>query len=307
VFGYCEELLCFVVIAEEIDARARGWSIGALGSMGATGAGLSSLVFALVNVLPFGWRALYIIGGGALLVLAYFRRWLPETRRFELRRQEIAVLGSKASVAWTSLRRLVGDYPGRLAALLASVGFVCFSVAPAVILMSKYLQQTHHYRPGQITILYVGGGLFSVAGNIFAGRISDRLGRRVVLFAAVVICALSFGIVFSGIGGPLVPLAWITAIFGYLSSDALLAGYPAEIFPTAYRATASTLRYVVSTLGGAASLALEGIFYDWFGGHGPAVLLALAAAPIALCAILFLPEPAGRSLEDISEPEKLTA
>ncbi len=307
VFGYCEELLCFVVIAEEIDARVRGWSTGALGAMGATGAGLSSLVFALVTVLPFGWRALYVIGGGALLVLAYLRRWLPETRRFELRRQEIAALGSKASAAWQSISRLVGDYPGRLAALLASVGLVGFSFAPAVILMSKYLQETHHYRPAEITILYVGGGLFSVAGNIFAGRISDRLGRKVVLFAAVVICALSFGIVFSGMGGKILPVAWILAIFGYLSSDALLAGYPAEIFPTAYRATASTLRYVVSTLGGAASLALEGVFYDWLGGHGPAVLVAIAAAPIALCAIVFLPETARRTLEDISEPEKLEA
>src|ERR1700722_15306193 len=38
-FGYCEEMLCFVVIAEEIDEKARGWSIGTLGAMNGTGAG----------------------------------------------------------------------------------------------------------------------------------------------------------------------------------------------------------------------------------------------------------------------------
>lgn len=301
VFGYCEELLCFVVIAEEIDARVRGWSTGTLGAMGATGAGVAAMVFALVDILPFGWRALYVIGGGALLVLAYFRRMLPETRRFELRRAEIAALQSRTRAAWTMLRRLLADYPGRLAALMCAVFAAGFAFAPATILMSKYLQQTHHYRPFDITILYVGGGLLSVWGNIIAGRLSDRLGRRAILTATIAICGCSFGMLYSGFEGWIVPISWISAIFGFLASDALLAGYPAEIFPTAYRATASTLRYVVSIFGGAAALALEGIFYGWFGGHGPAVILALAAMPLAVVAVLFLPETARRTLEDIAE------
>lgn len=301
VFGYCEELLCFVVIAEEIDARVRGWSTGTLGAMGAAGAGLSALVFALVNVLPFGWRALYVIGGGALLVLAYFRRMLPETRRFELRRAEIAALQSKTRAALNILKRLLADYPGRLAVLMCAVFSAGFAFAPATILMSKYLQQTHHYRPVDITILYVGGGLLSVWGNIVAGRLSDRLGRRHVLMTTIVIGGVSFAVLYSGHEGWAVPVSWILAIFGYLASDALLAGYPAEIFPTAYRATTSTLRYVVSIFGGATALALEGVFYGWFGGHGPAIIVALAAMPLAVIAVLFLPETAQRTLEDIAE------
>ncbi len=301
IFGYCEELLCFVVVAEEIDASARGWSTGALGAMNATGAGVAALAFGFINILPFGWRALYLIGGSALLVLAYFRRWLPETARFELRRAEITALHSKSRAAWDTLRRLVTDYPGRLAALMVAVGSTGFAVAPASILMSKYLQETHHYHPADIRILYVGGGLFSVCGNIIAGKLSDRLGRRFTLVATVLICGASFALLYSGTDGWIVPAAWITAIFGYLASDALFAGYPAEIFPTAYRATASTLRYVVTVLGGAASLALEGVFYDWFGAHGPAVMLSLAALPVAVVAILFLPETARRTLEDIAE------
>ncbi len=49
IFGYCEEALCFVVVAEEIDARVRGWSTGMLGTMNATGTGVASLVFAAVE------------------------------------------------------------------------------------------------------------------------------------------------------------------------------------------------------------------------------------------------------------------
>src|SRR5471032_1145397 len=58
VFGYAEEMLCFVVIVEEVTARARGWANGTLTSMDFVGAGVASLIFAAVTVLPGGWRAL---------------------------------------------------------------------------------------------------------------------------------------------------------------------------------------------------------------------------------------------------------
>ena len=300
IFGYSEEVLCFVVIAEEIDARVRGWSIGVLGAMNATGAGVASIGFAAVNLLPYGWRALYVIGGGALLILAYFRRLLPETGRFELRKAELAAMGSRTGAALDTLKRLIREHPGRLAAMTASAGAFGFAIGPATILMSKYLQQTHHYQPFQVTLLYLFGGLVSVVGNILAGRISDRLGRKRVLFVSVLICGMAFAVFFSGIEGWVLPVSWIVAIFGYLAADALMSGYPAEIFPTAYRSTAGTLRYFASVLGGMISLALEGPFYDWLGAHGPATMLALAAIPVTLFAILYLPETARRTLEEIS-------
>ena len=51
---------------------------------------------------------------------------------------------------------------------------------------------------------------------------------------------------------------------------------------------------------GAVSLALEGRLYDHFHGHGPAIQLLLMAVPITLAAILFLPEPAGKTLEEMT-------
>ena len=301
IFGYSEEILCFVVIAEEINEKARGWSIGTLGAMNATGAGLASLVFALINLLPFGWRAMYLIGGSVLLILAYYRRWLSETKRFEIRRQELDLLGNKATAGWDMIVRLIKEHPGRLAAMLVAVGAFGFAIGPSVVLMAKYLQDTQHFQPWQVTILYVFGGFVSVAGNVLMGRISDRFGRKRVMFACAFICGAAFLAFYSGMGGWAVSIVWIVAIFGYLSSDALMAGSPAEIFPTAYRATTATLRYVVTTLAGALSLALEGVFYDWFGAHGPAIALPLVAMPIALIAILCLPEAAGRTLEEIAD------
>src|SRR6185437_9026466 len=99
---------------------------------------------------------------------------------------------------------------------------------------------------------------------------------------------------------PALWLLWILSFFGFFAGDALLAGYALEIVPTQYRATVSGLRYLVEILMGAVALALEGVFYDHFQDHGPAIQLLLAALPLTLVAILFLPEPAGKTLEEMA-------
>ena len=66
------------------------------------GGGLASLVFAAVNLLPYGWRAIYVIGALPLFAVATLRRQLPETERFAA--QESAA--SKGTVVLRLLRRL---------------------------------------------------------------------------------------------------------------------------------------------------------------------------------------------------------
>ncbi|HWA90765.1 MAG TPA: MFS transporter [Rhizomicrobium sp.] len=306
VFGYCDEMLGFVVIAEEIDARVRGWGTGVLGAMNSTGAGVASLVFAAVNYLPYGWRAMYFLGGSVLLILAYYRRWLPETKRFEIRKEELKALGSKIGGTSDALRRLLHEYPGRVAVLIVTLFAFGLAVGPATVLMSKYLQQTHHYTPGQVSTLYVLGGFVAVVGNVLAGRLSDRLGRKPMIFLAAAVTASSFAVFFSGYDGPYLPAFWIMALFGYFSGDALLAGMAVEIVPTAYRATMGGLRYLTIYMGGALGLFLEGMLYDRYGAHGPAILTFLCVMPVALVSVLFLPEPARRVLEEIApEPRDL--
>ncbi len=80
----------------------------------------------------------------------------------------------------------------------------------------------------------------------------------------------------------------------------MIAGFALEIMPTRYRATVSALRYVAEIGTGAISLALEGRLYDHFHGHGPAIQVLLLAILVTLGAILFLPEPAGKTLEEMT-------
>src|SRR5262249_342534 len=105
-----EEMLCVVVIVEEVGASLRGWSAGTLSALNYTGAGLASLCFAFVNVLPGHWRALYVIGGASMLYVAFLRRSLPETKRFEVRHAEVERVHARIGGAFDLLRRIVKEY-----------------------------------------------------------------------------------------------------------------------------------------------------------------------------------------------------
>jgi putative MFS transporter len=298
LFGYSEEMLCYVVIAEEVAASARGWASGTLSAMDYLGAGLATLVFAAINLLPFGWRAIYVIGALPLFVVAYLRRNLPETRRFENGAAQKRVPGPRETLRL--LGRLAREYPARLGAIFAAVAAFGFATAPPVVLTSKYLQTALHFTPGEVTALFIPGGLIGLGLSILTGRLSDRIGRKTVAIAMVALAGASFFTLYSGVTGWVVAPLWVLGFFGFFSADALMAGFALEIVPTDYRATVSGLRYFVELGFGAVSLWLEGYLYDHFGAHGPAMQACLAIIPLAMLALLFLPEPAGKTLEEMA-------
>jgi MFS family permease len=303
VFGYAEEMLCYVVIAEEMAAVARGWASGTLASLNYMGGGIASMVFAAVTLLPFGWRSMYVIGSVPLFLVAYMRRSLPETKRFE-DAQEGEKLSTKLAKALDQTKRLAHEHPRRLTGILIAAAAFGFAIWPAEFLWPKYLQSNFHFAPYQTTLLIIPGGLLAVFVTIFAGRLSDTLGRRVTAVGGCILSTLGFIGFYGGWPLPNMWLCWIAAFLGFLITDALIAGLSAELVPTAYRATVSGLRYLVAILSGAVSLALEGPLYNVFHGHGLAVLVLLSVMPVAIFALLSLPETAGRELEDIAgEPE----
>jgi putative MFS transporter len=297
VFGYAEEMLCYVVIAEEMAAGARGWANGTIASLFYVGAGIASLIFSMITILPYGWRSLYAIGATAIFLVAWLRRRLPETQRFTAQAPRTQ---SRTAETLALLKDLAREYPRRILVVLVAAGSFGFAIAAATVLQSKYLQSFYGYAPWQATVVTIPGGLIGLALAIMAGRLSDRWGRRPLAMAIIALAGICFFFFYGGAPGWAVPLLWILAFFGFFSGDALIAGFALEIVPTQYRSTVSGLRYVVEIGMGAVALALEGVLFDRLGAHGPAIQLLLAPLVITLVAILFLPEPAGKTLEEMA-------
>jgi MFS family permease len=291
VFIYTEEMLCIVFIAEEFSDRTRGWGVGVVSALGAAGSGTAALVFASVNLMPFGWRALYAVGAFPLAWLLWARRRLPETKRFA------------TSVArghpLTPIVELVRAYPGRLALIVAATIPFSFGLANSVVFFSKVLQSTHGWAPGHVAALTLMG-IVAIPGMIMAGTLSDLYGRRLVLSVLIVVCAASFSLFYTWATGPWLALFWLTGILAYLSIDALVSALSAEMFPTSHRSIASGIRVLAASLAGSAALLFEGALYDQFQSHPTAIAWLILPAPLSLIPIWFLPEPARKSLEDIS-------
>jgi putative MFS transporter len=299
-FVYAEEMLAIVVVTEELAPKARGWGIGLMIAFGALGHGASALVFSAVDMLPYGWRALYVVGALPLLLIAWLRRSLEETQRF---RDVEARRGGVRLPFFTPLRSLMTRYPGRIAVLAIAIIPVAFSNGTAIQFQSKFLQQAHGYSPGDVSALFLIGGPLALTGGLLFGRASDRFGRRPALAAAItmnVFATIAF------YNGPLffVPLVWIVTIFAQFGIDVLFSALGSELFATAQRSTASGVRSIISTLFIAAGLAVEGFLYTALGGHAQAITaMAYMAIVSPFILMLLVPETAGRELEEIAPDE----
>lgn len=297
LFMYAQEMLAVVVITEELDAGARGWGIGMLMAFGGLGHGISAAVFATVDFLPYGWRALYFLGVLPLLLFPWMRRALGETRRFAVHQQQCGPL----QAAWLDpMRELIARYPRRVVALTAALFPVAIAGGTIVQFQSKFLQAERGYSPAQVSVLFLVGGILAIGGGVLCGRASDHFGRRRVLSAAIVVNTVAAVAFYRGVG-PIVPLAWVGVIFTQFGIDVLFAALGGELFATSHRSTASGVRSAVATLGIAAGLGCEGLLYVAFGSHGSAVSAMAGCAllgPVFL--MLMVPETAGRELEEIA-------
>jgi putative MFS transporter len=301
-FIAAENMLAIVVIAEEFDARNRGWGIGILGAMGGFGYAAASIMFSLVDLLPYGWRALYAAGVVPLLLIAWFRRSLDETARFTAHRAARAGDGTVADVL-RPLKNLVRMYPGRMLALGAAIIPFAFVTETAMFFASKFLQSQHGYAPHDVAVMYLTVGALALVGNVAAGALGDRFGRKAVLSVGLLGNGLA-ALGFYNLDGLLVPLCWGLMVMTVTMVVVLFAALGSELFPTSYRSTASGARAVIATLGAATGLALQGVLFGVAGSHAAAITYMLVLVPLApLIILLFLPETANRELEEVS-PER---
>ncbi len=298
MFLYAEPLLASVVIVEELKARDRGFGIGMLGALGALGHGLGYAVFAGIDFLPNGWRDLYLLGTVPLLAVAWLRRTLPETRRFEQ-----VEAGGQIVRWWHPVTSLFRQYPGRLAAITAAYAPIEFVETTAVMFSPKILQELHGYDPGDVASLAIFGGAVAILGNIYAGALSDRIGRRVVMTILVAGLGGGYWLLYNG-SGFIVQAAWITVTFCAMGLGVLFKTVGAELFPTSHRSVATMVRAALGIAMGSVGLFLESDLYIRLGSHVAAISAMLPVLLIAPLVIwLVVPETANRELEEIA-PER---
>jgi MFS family permease len=281
LFTTLEEILAVVFVLELLPAARRGWGVGFLAAMGALGSGLAALLYGAVEYLPGGWRALYGLAGIAVLYVAWLRRRLPESPLFAQQAIDLS------RTFWQPLQEIVTQHRRAITALLGIAAAFWFQVSTTLNFMSKFLQSEHGYTPGMVSGMFLAAGAFAIFGNVIAGRLSDRYGRRPVLALALV-AHCGAVLAFYNTSGALLPLAWMIAIFCYFAVEVVVNAISGELFPTTCRSTAASLRTITGVIATATGLVIEGQLFNAFGDHGSALSVMALSTLLALPFAIFL-------------------
>lgn len=291
--GLALDLLIAVIAAEEMPRGSRAYAISVLAMANGLGAGVAVVALPLADVGQSGWRWVYVLGLVWLLVARDLARHLPETKRFEWHR---------ADVAATPVPRLQRR---RLGIQMAVAFFGNMLLSPASFFQNTFLKDERGFSAGMVSLFTIVTATPAVIGLVVGGRVADRSGRRrlavVCAPTGALLIALSF--TFSG------PLMWWSAIIGAIVAAAAyppLAVYRTELFPTGNRGRAAYLILASALLGGSISLLLTGAIVDGGTPYGP-VMLALVGGPVVVALIVAFtyPETARRELEELN-PEDHT-
>jgi MFS family permease len=186
----------WVFVAEHVPAQRIGFACASLTSGLTVGILIGSLVAAAINgrmtpaeVLDWGWRLPFLIGGVFGFVAVWLRRWLSETPVF----QEMHARRELAS--GMPLRRVLEHHmPSVL--LSALVTWMLTAAIVVVILMTPSLAQSvFHIAPARA---FLGNSVASFAlavGCLCFGLLADRLGyARTLLGGAVGLLVSSYAL-----------------------------------------------------------------------------------------------------------------
>lgn len=306
-FGYAQDMISIVVIAEEIADQARGWALGMLAASAAFGGGLSAVIFTLIEVLPFGWRGLYVIGAIPIFIIAWAWRSMPETRRFEqLRAEQTAAAPRGLKAAWANFHALAFTHGRRFWTLMGLTFPLAFGLTCAMVLLPTFLKSDLGLEPHWVSAIFIGGGLFGLFGNFLAGRYADRHGRKPVFLFATLTFILAMGALYLGPHhSVLIGVLWGFGVFCFFALEVVVGAWSAELFPTENRSTASGARLAVNIVGGGLALLVQSFLFEPMGGRAESIAVLLPAILIAtVVAMAFIPETSGKTLEEIAGNEK---
>lgn len=247
---------------ENLPVEARGIASGVLQQGYAVGYLLAACInLKLVPVVAAGWRSLFWTAAGISLFTACVRAVLPESEVF-LRAQAAQRAGgldtaTKTKVFFKETKEMMKlHWMMCIYGVFLMTGFNFLSHG-SQDLYPTYLQTTKNFSSHAATVATIIGNCGAIVGGLFAGWISQYIGRRLTIIIFVLLIA-SF-----------IPLWILPNTFGGLSAGAfciqigvqgawgVIPIFLAEMSPTAFRATFPGVMYQLGNMVSSAASQIE--------------------------------------------------
>jgi MFS family permease len=285
-------LLLAVVVAEEVPAGSRAFTLGLVTMAGGLGVGIVIWMVPVADAAPWGWRIVWGLGVLTIPVTLAVLARVPEPRRW-LRTEAPKPAAPGATEGSVRARRAV--------AAGAMVLLINLFVAPVSQLQNEYLRTERHYDGLLLVLFLIGTNTWAGIGVVLGGRVADRRSRHLVAMVGLAGLAAGNAVMFATNGW----VMWVGSLVGSTIGAATIPSIGVlgpELFPTRRRATANGWIAAAGVGGGAAGLALAGWLIDR-SGYGPAFGW-LTLAPLGVALVMWLlPETARFELEELNAPE----
>jgi MFS transporter, PHS family, inorganic phosphate transporter len=304
-----------VLMSEYAGSKDRGRQVGLVFSTQAIGLIIGPLLaLALLGGgagAPATWRLLLGLGAIPAAAAVWLRRKLPEPERFKVaaakqgtgRTQSPAAAKPEAGLrAFLANRRLLVMLTGTAGCwFLLDYAYYGNTIStPRIIsLITPNASQT--------TTIAIQLAIFTVAavpGYILAIAKMDRIGHRrlqLIGFALMGLCFAVIGLVpgMTTAVAPFLLVYGISYFFTEFGPNVTTFVLPGELFPTQVRATGHGISAGIGKLGAFIGVFLFPVLQGSLGLRGT-LLLTAGISVLGALLTLVLPEPAGRSLEEIS-------
>ena len=264
---------------ESIPASWRGPVSGLLQTGYPTGYLLAGLLFLAEPVI--GWRGMFVIGAlPALLTFFIWRRveespdWIAQRALDRAGAQRASFLDTIRANAGRTVFAIV---------LMASFNF--FSHGSQDIYPKIFLSKSLHFSPGTITLIVVLYNLGAMAGGLFFGALSERIGRRLAMAIAALL-ALPLLPLFAFSTTPLrIGIGAVLMQFCVQGAWGVVPAYLNELSPAAIRATFPGLTYQIGNLIASPNANLQIWLAHLTGGIDRALAIVLGTVAILIAAL----------------------
>ncbi len=316
-----------VMVSEYANRKDRGKLVGMVFGTQALGLIVGPLI--ALSLLGAGfsddtvWRVLLGLGAVPAAAVIYLRTRMPESPRYQAQVQgkakqaasrmadftegQVTVTGSGEARQQMGLRAFLTNRHWLI--MLAGTAGTWFLLdyayygntisTPQILSLISPTASTMTKIAIQLTIFVVA----AVPGYILAIARLDKIGHRrlqLIGFAMMGLCFLIIAAI-PGMTTAVVPFLLVYGVsyfFTEFGPNMTTFVMPSELYPVSMRATGHGISAGIGKLGAFIGVFLFPLLNDWFGLRGT-LLLTAAVAGLGFALTLVLPEPAGRSLEDM--------
>lgn len=312
------------LVAMVFSTQALGLIVGPLVALALLGGGVGG---------PIAWRVMLALGAVPAAAVVYFRRRMPESPRYQTQVQ------GRGAEAATQLSRFSdgkvqgnGDgkvhetpAPGRagqmgLRAFLANRRYLVMLAGTAG---SWFLMDYAYYgntistpeilklispHASTMTTIAIQLAIFAVAavpGYVLGIARLDRVGHRKLQLAGFAMMALCFAVIglvpgMTTMVAPFLLVYGVSYFFTEFGPNMTTFVMPSELYPVTMRATGHGISAGVGKFGAFIGVFLFPFLQSSLGLRGT-LLLTAGLSLLGVLLTLVLPEPAGRSLEDMGD------